>query len=265
MPQKPQHGFTAVDQQEDPNAWVTVLDRVRAEPFYAAYKQRVLDLLQPRPGGRYLDVGAGTGDDAGAVASRGDCEVIAADRSITMATVCRTRAHAPAVVCEAEALPFQDGMFDGVRADRTLQHLLDPRCAISEMVRVTRPGSRIVSVDPDYDTQVMEFQDQELARSVLRYRANHQLRNGTIAHQVAGIFLDAGLQFTQIEPLTLCIRDPTAVDNAMGLRTWARTAAGHGYIATKDADRWEKLFDHTVQSGKFLYAVTFFITLGIKP
>jgi SAM-dependent methyltransferase len=265
MPQKPQHGFTAVDGQEDPSAWVAVLDRVRAEPFYAAYKGRVLELLQLRPGGRYLDVGAGTGDDARAAASKGDCEVVAADRSITMATVCHTRAHVPAVVCEAEALPFQDGMFDGVRADRTLQHLLDPRRAISEMVRVSRTGSRIVAVDPDYDTQVIEFPDQSLARSVLRYRADHQLRNGTIAHHVAGIFLDAGLNSIQVEPLTLYVRDSTAIDNVMGLRTWARTASANGYMITEDANRWERLFDHTVQAGRFLYVVTFFVTLGIRP
>src|SRR5215469_14682347 len=35
-------------------------------------------------------------------------------------------------------------------------------------------------------------------------------------------------------------------------------------IETGDADRWERLFDETVRSGKFLYAVTFFITVGIR-
>jgi hypothetical protein len=50
MPQRSQHGFTSVDRQADPNAWVAVLDKLRAEPFYAAYKQRVLELLEPRDG-----------------------------------------------------------------------------------------------------------------------------------------------------------------------------------------------------------------------
>jgi hypothetical protein len=122
-----------------------------------------------------------------------------------------------------------------------------------------------VTVDPDYDTQVMEFPDQGLARRVLRFRADHMLRNGTIAHQMAGIFRDAGLRSIQVEPLTLSVRQPTALDNVMGLRSWARTASATGYIATEEADRWEQLFDYTVQSGKFLYAVTFFVTVGVKP
>jgi hypothetical protein len=32
----------------------------------------------------------------------------------------------------------------------------------------------------------------------------------------------------------------------------------------EDAARWETLFERTVQEGKFLYAVTFFITFGVK-
>lgn len=263
MPEKPEHGFTAVDEQADPNAWVDVLDKLRAEPFYAAYKHRVLELLQPRSGELYLDVGAGTGEDSAAIASSAECRVIGVDRSLTMATVCHKRAHVPAVVCDASDLPFAERTFDGTRADRTFQHLLNPQRALAEMVRVTKSGGRVVIVDPDYDTQVMELPDQDLARSVLRYRVDRGLRNGRIAHRMPAMFRDAGIRVVLVEPLALTVRDPTAVDSVMGLRTWARTAAKNGYIAKEDADRWEGEFDQTVQAGKFFYAVTFFITAGV--
>jgi SAM-dependent methyltransferase len=265
MTVKPEHGFTAVDKQEDPTEWVAVLDKLAAEPLYATYKRRCLELLEPRHGGHYLDVGAGAGDDAFAIASSANCTVIGIDRSLTMAKVCHGRSQIPASVCEAEELPFRDETFDGTRADRTFQHLLDPRRALGEIIRVSRSGARIVTVDPDYDTQVMEFSDQVLARRILRYRADHQLRNGTISHQMPGIFHDAGLASVGVESLTLSVRDPAAVDSVMGLRTWPRMAARHQYIAPDDADRWEQLFDETVRDEKFFYAVTFFITVGVKP
>jgi SAM-dependent methyltransferase len=182
-----------------------------------------------------------------------------------MAKVCHGRSQIPAAVCEAAELCFHNETFDGTRADRTFQHLHDPMRALSEIVRVSKSGARIVAVDPDYDTQVMEFPDQELARRILRYRADHQLRNGTISHQMPGMFHDAGLTSVRVESLTLSVRDPAAVDNVMGLRTWARTAAAHKYIAPDEADRWEQLFDETVRDEKFFYAVTFFITVGVKP
>jgi hypothetical protein len=133
------------------------------------------------------------------------------------------------------------------------------------MVRVTRPSGQIVAVDPDYDTQVLEFPDQDLARRVLRFRADHALRNGTLAHRMPALFRDAGLAQVGIEPMTLQIRDATAVDNVMGMRTWAATAHRIGILGRDEVRIWEQMYDATVAAGKFFYAVTFFITWGIKP
>lgn len=58
------HPFTAVDSRPRPIELVDILRRLAAEPFYGAYKQRLRELLQARPGGRFLDVGAGAGDSA---------------------------------------------------------------------------------------------------------------------------------------------------------------------------------------------------------
>ena len=260
----PEHGFTSVDRQADPNTWVAVLDKLRAEPFYVAYKKRTVELLKPREGASYLDLGAGTGEDARLIEAQAKCFVVAADRSITMAAACRARGTVPAVVCDGADLPFRESAFDGCRADRTLQHLRSPQRAVDEMVRVTKVGGRVVAVDPDYDTQVMELADQDLARCVLRYRAHHMLRNGTIAHRTASIFRQAGLSRIDVEGITLVVRDPHAVDNVMGLRTWARTAAANGFLPPEEAVRYEALFDATVRAETFSYAVAFFITSGVK-
>ena len=58
------HGFTRVDEEASPGAWVKCLDRLHAEPFYREYKDRVRAILAPRPTGQYLEIGAGVGTDA---------------------------------------------------------------------------------------------------------------------------------------------------------------------------------------------------------
>jgi hypothetical protein len=57
MSERHGHPFSAVDDQPAPGSWVAVLDRLRQEPFYRAYKARAVELLVPRPGRRYLEVG----------------------------------------------------------------------------------------------------------------------------------------------------------------------------------------------------------------
>lgn len=45
---------------------------------------------------------------------------------------------------DLRALPFAPARFDVAMAAHVLEHLPDPRAALSEMIRVTRPGGRVV-------------------------------------------------------------------------------------------------------------------------
>ncbi len=260
-----EHGFTAVDEQEDPTSWIGVLDRVRHERAYAAYKQRIGELLAPAAAGRYLDVGAGTGADALALASAFGVAVAGVDASTTMVEEARRRGLVDAHVADAHALPFGDASFDGAWADRTFQHLLHPDVALAELIRVVKPGGRLVIADPDYDTQVLELPDQELSRRVLRFRADHALRNGTLAHRMSGLFVDAGLTEVAAEAFPVVLRDPAALDNAMGLRSWAETAHKRGVVSAEDVDSWTKALDETIAAGRFQYAFSVFVTFGTRP
>jgi hypothetical protein len=90
------------------------------------------------------------------------------------------------------------------------------------------------------------------------------LRNGTLAHRMGGLFASAGMRDVCVEPRTLVVRDPTAVDNVMGLRSWAGHAAEHGLLTAEEVEAWERTFDESVASGSFRYAVTFFLTAGAR-
>lgn len=260
-----EHGFTAVDAQDDPASWIAVLDRVRREPAYAAYKARIPELLRPVAGGRYLEVGVGAGDDAIALADNFGVTVVGVDASRVMVDEAHGRGLAEAHVADAHDLPFDAASFAGAWADRTFQHLAEPRKALEELVRVVEPGGRIVIADPDYETQVVDIEDQELARRVLRFRADHALANGTLAHRVGGLFARAGLTEVTVEAAPVVLRDPTALDNAMGLRTWARTACDRGLLAEEDVAAWERALDDAIAGGRFLYAFSVFLTAGTRP
>ena len=80
-----------------------------------------------------------------------------------------------------------------------------------------------------------------------------------------GLFGLAGLVNVVVEPMTLVVRNPEAVDRVMGLWTWAASAADRGALDAEDAERWPRLLDAAVAAGRFLYAVTFFITAGERP
>ena len=109
-----------------------------------AWRQRVLEAVDPRPGQRVLDLAAGTGtssepfDHAGAV-------VVPADLSPGMLAVGkRRRPSLPFVAGDALRLPFADAAFDAVTISFGLRNVEDTPAALAEMRRVTRPGGTLV-------------------------------------------------------------------------------------------------------------------------
>src|SRR6266851_1275446 len=102
----------------------------------------LLDAAQVRAGARVLDVASGPGYAAAAAAQRG-AMVTALDFSVAMVEMARSQN--PGIEFregDAGALPFADGSFDAVVMNFGMLHLAQPERAVSEALRVLRPGGR---------------------------------------------------------------------------------------------------------------------------
>lgn len=111
-------------------------------PFFAGYGAEIVAVLDPQPGCRFLDLGAGRGALTAAALGRG-CEVTAVDAAPAM--VDRLAASHPTVdarVMDAQALAFPDGTFDLVAAAFVIHVLEDPAAGVAQAYRVLTPGGR---------------------------------------------------------------------------------------------------------------------------
>jgi ubiquinone/menaquinone biosynthesis C-methylase UbiE len=118
-------------------------------------RHAIFKLLAPQAGELILDIGCGTGRYARELARRGT-RAIGVDPSMGMLAVAQaarasgrghqTAAHPdPSYIRAAgEALPFRSGTFDGVVIVTTLEFATDPDALLSEAVRVSRAGGRVV-------------------------------------------------------------------------------------------------------------------------
>ncbi len=106
------------------------------------------DLLRPLPGERILDLGCGTGNFSLKLAAAG-AVVTGVDLSEEMLRVAEKRANQEQRTIDflrgaGESLPFESESFDGVITMATLEFVDDPERVLGEMLRVTRPGGRVV-------------------------------------------------------------------------------------------------------------------------
>jgi demethylmenaquinone methyltransferase/2-methoxy-6-polyprenyl-1,4-benzoquinol methylase len=124
-----------------------LMNTVMTAGLHHRWRERAVDLAHVGPGSRALDVAAGTGDLAIELARRG-ADVIGSDFSEGMLD--KARAKAPGLRWEqadALALPYPDGEFDAATVGFGARNFSDLARGIGEMVRVVKPGGRVVILE----------------------------------------------------------------------------------------------------------------------
>ncbi len=108
------------------------------------WRREVLDAVDPQPGERVLDLAAGTGTSSQPFRDRG-ATVIPCDFSVGMLRVGKQNLpHLPFTAGDGTRLPFADDTFDAVTISFGLRNIVDPDAGLRELLRVTRPGGRLV-------------------------------------------------------------------------------------------------------------------------
>lgn len=161
---------------------------------HAQYSERTSDafaswLLQHVDAARgqlLLDVGCGSGVYHPALADAG-ARIVAGDASRGMLRTALAQAAAggytiAALSVDAQALPFRDAHFDRVMANHMLYHVADQRAALRELLRVVKPGGRVIMATNGADNY-REF-------DALHRAAAAKLGYTTSSHDAAAFTLD---------------------------------------------------------------------------
>jgi ubiquinone/menaquinone biosynthesis C-methylase UbiE len=113
-------------------------------PRTALPARDLVEIMQIPPGGRFLDVGTGTGVGARAALEAGAGFVVGVDPSVPMlAEARRSGGQARFVAAETIDLPFRDGSFDAIVSVFAVSHFTKADTALFDMFRVLRSGGRI--------------------------------------------------------------------------------------------------------------------------
>ena len=204
-------------------------------------------LVQARADARVLDLGCGGGHVTFAAAAHAR-EVVAydlsADMLATVARAARERGLANVTTRQGvvESLPFADASFDAVFSHALFEHLSDPPRAMSELLRVLKPGAPAVVCTPDWGSFLYSPATAPLLGAVHAY-CELQNRNGgdvAIGHKLLEYARQTGFErvratarYENYQPLKI-IGDLVAgkldqagfAQHAAAMRDWAAHSDG---------------------------------------
>ncbi|MGO1257065.1 class I SAM-dependent methyltransferase [Microbacterium gubbeenense] len=196
----------------------------------AAWRRATTRAVDPKPGERILDLAAGTCRSSAALA-RGGAEVVAADFSAGMLAQGQKRfgdmRGLSFALADAMDLPFGDAEFDAVTMSYGLRNVQQPKVALAELLRVTKPGGRIV---------INEFSTPPNAT----FRALYRWYNAQVLPRIARVASSNGDAY---DYLNESIRDwPAQRELAAWMREAGWTAVAHrnltgGIVALHRATR----------------------------
>jgi SAM-dependent methyltransferase len=261
--------FGRVDEADDPKSFVDYLDSVsQAMQQFEQLSDQAQDIQE---GDMILDLGCGPGEATRRLALLvgGTGRVVGVDNSEAMIAEARRRAEGSGLPVEyrigdARRLDFADGEFDGSRAERVFQHLPDPAQALAELVRVTRPGGRIViGPDPDWETLVIDSSDGALTRRIKAVHCDIVASAG-IAHELPALMRGLGLEDVSVTPGTLVLTELGAAELMFELSRVADQACNAGAITEDERADWITDLRRRDRTNDFFLALSGFLTSARK-
>lgn len=265
--------WNTIDQTGKSAEYQNYLHQVSALEAVHAYKQQSFACLRVQLGDHLLDVGCGNGDEVRTLAHLvGDSGlVVGIDSSVQLIEAAQRsdgNAGLPVrfEVGNAHSLPYENERFDGCRADRVLQHVINREAVLSEMIRVTKVGGWLVVSDPDWETLVVDASgNRGLTRKILNYITDRTATTGWAGRESYRLFKQAGLHAVTATSMVVILTDFTLARTLLYLQSAVEEMVKQGELTSTEATDWLHHLHTADQLGRFFSAMTGFTVAGQKP
>ncbi|SRR5579884_82939 len=259
--------FDAVDLAPDVAYLVRFLETAKQVPGFRQAKDEMLAAMRLRPGMCVLEGGCGLGADAVELAARVAPvgRVVAVDLSRAMIEEARRRAGEEVgitwQVADLLDLPFADGAFDACRVETVLQHVHDPARALAEVARVTRPGGRVVCLEFDLGTAMVDSPRRATTRTILTSLAD-AFAQGWVGRQLPRLLAEVGLVEISISPRVMLGGYPfwrLLLDRHLA---WLQES---GVLGRDEIEGWWAELAEAHASGVFTAGASAFLVAATRP
>lgn len=233
-------------------------------------KERSYELMHLKTGCRIVDLGCGPGTDtiplAKFVGSTGKVIGVDTDKQMIKTANKNAKDVSDLVIhkqYDAMSLPFDSDYFDACHTERLFQHLSNPEKVLSEMVRVAKPGGRIVVADTDHSSLSIDNSVIDIEWKLRRFRTD-KFKGGYAGRQLYRLFKRQNISDITVELFPFFSTDYMSTRYFALLDEGERSAVAAGVITEEELQRWHANLEQADKDDTFFASFTMTIVAGRK-
>jgi ubiquinone/menaquinone biosynthesis C-methylase UbiE len=241
------------------------LEAVYSRPDILRRRALVHKALGAQPGERVLDAGCGPGfyvaETLERVGPEGSVAGVDASAAMLAAAARRCEGHGNVSFHEGDvtALPVPDADFDRALSVQVLEYVTDIPAALRELLRVLRPGGRLLVWDVDWATVSWHSRDPARMERFLAAWDEH-LADPSLPRTLAARMREAGFEDVEMEGHAFATSDLTEETYAGALIPLMAD-----YVGTAEAEDWAEEQRELQRRGESYFACIQFCFTGTRP
>lgn len=155
-----------------------------------AVKQYSYGFFEQITKGNIVDLGCGSGIDVCEMAEKmgPSVQITGVDHDSEMIKVAREKAikqvNTTFICSEASPLPFEKESVDGLRAERLMQHLKNPKEVTGEIHRVLKKNAPVVIVETDWQGMTCYTGHTVVENKIQQYLVQEKTNNGLASRRI---------------------------------------------------------------------------------
>ncbi|MFZ1881337.1 MAG: methyltransferase domain-containing protein [Gaiellaceae bacterium] len=250
------------------------LEQAYATTDMVVQREELRRSLRASAGESILDLGSGPGflacELAQEVGATG--RIVGVDISSDMNLIASTRIAAAGLgdrvdilEGDANALAFADATFDAAVSMQVIEYLADPDAALKQLVRVLRPGGRIVIIDTDWDSLVWAAMDRHRAARIAA-AWNEHLPDPYLPRSLAPRLRGAGFEVREIRivPILNTVYDATSFSYNIASLI-AAFVPGRGGVSEDEATKWLNDLTELQHEGRYFFSINRYLFAASRP
>jgi ubiquinone/menaquinone biosynthesis C-methylase UbiE len=258
--------------QKTAEEWAIVLRQRSEARDQREMRKKLIELAKINAGQTIAEIGSGTGallvDLAHTVGSSGrvigiEPQVFLAEVSHRYVKECNVEQMVSIKTESAERISLPANSVDICIAQTVLIHLPNEirNRVLGEMCRIVQKDGKVISVDQDADTWIINHSDRRVTRKIIKFHTDLRFADGWTGRKLGSLFKVAGLRNVSVFPIIQLENGQPGYLYGMAKRI-ACAAYNAGLFDKTAYKAWIKELDSIVKSGEYFSSITYFIWIG---